>query len=239
MLAAIARLLTDGSDLLGAEVRLAAARLAKVAAAGALFFLLAILAAVGALALAAGAAGAMAPSLGWPAAIAIVGGGTILLAALCALGVIALVRRVLHPVARPDPVAGAPKNPPPKPESSPDATGAADVAEARREVAAARKRLHRALNAGKPRSSGAASAQALPLQAFRAAIQNPEAVAAGAFALASVIGPTRVFRVVTRTAGVVSMAATLTRIVRRELGALERAAAPAGSHNGSPRWSSS
>ncbi len=239
MLATLARLFTDGSDLLGAEVRLAAARIAKVAAAGALFFLLAALAAVGALAVAAGAAGAMAPSLGWPAAIAIVGGGTILVAALCSLGVVALVRRVLRPVARPDPVTGAQESPQPKPESSPDAPGAADVTEARREVAAARKRLHRALKAGDSRSGRSSSAQALPLQAFRAAMENPEAVAAGVFALASVIGPTRVFRVVTRTAGVVSMAATLTRLVRREVSALQRAAAPAAPHNGSPRWSNS
>lgn len=215
MLGSIARLMSGGSDLLGAEFRLGVARLAEVGVACAVLGLVALLAGAGLLALAGGAAGALAPQLGWPGALAVVGGSVVAVAALTGAIVVARLRRALRPLDRS--AADPKRTPAPKPATAP-ADESPDLETARRDVLAAKRRLHRALN--RRRTGPTASDSPLldwSARAVHAAIRNPEAVAAGAFALASVIGPTRTFRLASRAAGAAGMVATALRFVRREL----------------------
>lgn len=243
MLGTVIRLFTGGSDLLGAEARLLMARLARVAMAGAVFALLALVAAAALITLGAGLAGALAPAIGWPLALVTVGGGALVLIGVAALLMGLSLKRAFRPVERPDAKAAA--VPPKSPEagaSSSDDSSESDVDAARRDILAAKRRLHRAVNGGRSGAGGPLSADSLRewgIRALDTAVRNPEAALAGAFALATIVGPTRVFRLASRVAGAVSMAATMTRLVKRELAAARASPSapprPAGAASGWPR----
>lgn len=241
MLGTVIRLLTDGSDLLGAEARLLMVRLARVAMAGAVFLLLALVAAAALITLGAGAAGALAPEIGWPLALVTVGGGALLLIALAALLMGLSLKRAFRPAERSEAKASAV---PPKPSepatSSSEESSEGDIATARRDILAAKRRLHRAMYGGRTRTGAPISTDSLRdwgIKALETAVRNPEAVLAGAFALATVVGPTRVFRLASRVAGAVSMAATMTRLVKRELAAARATpSAPPRPAAAAPGW---
>jgi len=228
MIGTVIRLLTDGSDLLGAEARLLMVRLSRIAMAGAVFLLLAFIATAAIVTLGAGAAGVLALEIGWPLALVTVGGGSLLIVALAALLVGLSLKRSLRAVDRSGAKGSAV---PPKPAESAesDASSESQIASARRDILAAKRRLHRAMYGGRTRTGSSPTPESLrdwALKALDAAVRNPEAVLAGAFALATVVGPTRVFRLASRAAGAVSMAATMTRLVKRELAAARAAPSP-------------
>lgn len=240
MLGTVIRLLTGGSDLLGAEARLLVVRLARVAMAAGVFLLLAIVGGAAIITLGAGAAGALAHEIGWPLALVSVGGAALIFVAVAALAVGLSLKRAFRPVERSDAKA-SPVPPNPAASTEPDDSSDSQVASARRDIIAAKRRLHRALYAGRSRAGAAPGADSLrewALKALETAVRNPDAVLAGTFAIATVVGPTRVFRFISRAAGAVSMAATLSRIVKRELAAA-RAASPATPHAApaAPAWS--
>lgn len=222
MLGTVIRLLTDGSDLLGAEARLLVARLARVAMAGAVFVLLALVAAAALITLGAGVAGALAPQIGWPLSLVTVGGSSLLLIALAALLMGLSLKRAFRPADRSSEAKGSAAPPKPAEPQAADESSESEIATARRDILAAKRRLHRAMHGGRTRTGAPLSSDALRdwgIKALDTAVRNPEAVLAGAFALATVVGPTRVFRLASRVAGAVSMAATMTRLVKRELAA--------------------
>ena len=228
MLGTVIRLLTDGSDLLGAEARLLMVRLARVAMAAAVFLLLAIVAAAALITVGAGAAGALAPEIGWPLALVVVGGGALLLIGVAALLMGLSLKRAFRPVERSDAKASPVPPKPASPQPSEDSSDG-EIATARRDILAAKRRLHRAMYGGRTRTSAPLSADSLRewgLKALDTAVRHPDAVLAGTFALATVVGPTRVFRLASRVAGAVSMAATLTRLVKRELAAARETPPP-------------
>jgi hypothetical protein len=211
MFRTLTRLIDGGADLLGAEVRLTLARLERIGVAFTVVLGAALLGAAGLVAIGAGVVIALADVLGWAWSLGAVGGAAALLGGIAAWIARSSAQRALRSVDRDEPAPGGGDT---KAQDS-----AESMEEARRDVRNARRHVHRALHGrGRPRRRFITGEdfRELGQDALRLALEHPEALVAATFAVASVVGPGRLFRVASRAVGGVSLAASIIRIAQRE-----------------------
>ncbi len=229
MLGMITKVLGGGADFIEAELRLAIARLARLGVALAALVVVAVVGGAAIIGLAIAGVIALAPHWGWPGAILAVGGGALVAAMLTGWIAVGSIRRAMRPVDR------KPISPAADPNLIPDNDGSLE--EAREQARSSRKELHQALHGRSSRRQRERSGiHGLADDAMRFAMRHPEAAIAAAFAVASLLGPSRIIRTVGRAASLATLASSVMRVVTRDTPDRDPSWKEGARGNGSAAW---
>lgn len=215
-----------GQDLLRAEAQLAVRKVRRSLVAAGLLAFAAGVALIGLLILLAGVGIVLARELGWVASLGVIGGG-LLFVGLGAVFIIAeRLRDLGEPASGPGPKEKARQS---KEQMSDAVDPSVSKEEAHPEASGP------GAGARSPDDGDGRSLEDLAAAAIDFAARNPMAVAGGAFAVASLIGPGRAVRMVSRGLTVASIAASVLGKMVEDDDAPPASPTPAGSGSGAAR----